>query len=115
MWSNRELGRLLGAGYGRCAGKGDFDTGVQLVDVLIEVSFHDPVVVEPESLANRVLSDLEAAVQVAPKGGRKEESNGKDEWARLQPLHQGRSGGRLCQGEPDLPAHCYFIRAPGRG
>jgi hypothetical protein len=41
-----------------------FDAGVVFVNVLIEVSFNDAVIVDAESLTESILCDLESAIDV---------------------------------------------------
>lgn len=76
-------GPSLGAGCGRSDGERDLYPGMLLVDVLIKVGLDNPVVVEPESFADCVLGDFEAAVQVAPQGSREEEADRECQRARL--------------------------------
>lgn len=51
----------------RSRGQVHFNAGVGFVDVLIEVSFDDAIVVDPEAFAKRVLGNLEPAVDIAPE------------------------------------------------
>ena len=45
-----------------------FDARVVFVDVFIEMGFDDAVVVDPESLTEGILRDLEPAIDVSPQG-----------------------------------------------
>lgn len=42
-----------------------FDAGVVFVNVLIEVSFNDTVIIDAESLTESILCDLESAIDVS--------------------------------------------------
>jgi len=53
---------LLGAGR-RC--QTYFDARVVLIDVFIKVSFDDAVVINPESLTESILRDLQPAIHVS--------------------------------------------------
>ena len=54
---------LLGAGRRR---QMHFNARVVLIDVLVEVGFHDAVVIDAESLTEGILRDLEPAIDVSP-------------------------------------------------
>jgi len=73
------------------------------------MGFDDPIVVEPKAFTERVLGDLEAAINVAPQGRGEEESDGEGEWPRLQSIHQRGTGGGLGQRHPDLLPHVCFV------
>jgi len=64
----------------------DFDAGMEFVDVFVQVGFDDPVVVEPESFADRVLGDFETAVHIAPQGSGEEKADGKSQGFGFQPF-----------------------------
>ena len=49
---------------------------VALIDVFVEVSFDDSVIVDAESLAEGILRDLEPAIDVSPQGRGKIEPDG---------------------------------------
>lgn len=49
-------------------GQGHFDARVVLIDVFIEVRFNDAVVVDPESLTESILCNLEPTIDVSPQG-----------------------------------------------
>lgn len=49
------------------AGKGDFNPRVDLVDVLVEMSLDDPIVIDVETFTECVLSDFESSVEIAPQ------------------------------------------------
>ncbi len=62
-------------------GKRDFDARMCLVEIFVEMSFDDPIVVESQAFTERVLGDLEAAIHVASQGRGEEESDGEGEWS----------------------------------
>ena len=62
VWEDR---RVLGIA-GR--GQGYFDARVVPIDVLIQMRFHDAVVVDPKSLTESILRNLESTVDVSPQG-----------------------------------------------
>ncbi len=51
----------------RQAGKGDFNPRVGLVDVFVEMRLDDPIVIDVETFTDRVLSDFESSVEIAPQ------------------------------------------------
>lgn len=57
-----DQGVLLGTGRRR---QMHFDARIVLIDVLVEVSFDDAVVVDAESLTEGILRDLEPAIDVS--------------------------------------------------
>ncbi len=61
----------------------NFDTRGGFVDLFVEMGFNNAIVVEAKPFAERILGDLEAAVEVTPQGGRKKESDGERERSRL--------------------------------
>ena len=52
----------------RRRGQGYFDARVVLIDVFIQVRFNDAVVVNPESLTEGILCNLESTIDVSPQG-----------------------------------------------
>lgn len=93
----------------------DFDARVGFVDLFVQVSFNDAIVVQAEPLADRILGDLQPAIEVASQGGSKKESDSERERSRLKAILQGDSSGGLGQCQPYLPADIGFIHASGRG
>nr|WP_245631051.1 hypothetical protein [Candidatus Nitrospira nitrificans] len=43
----------------------DFDTRVGFVDLLIQMSFNDAIIVYAKPFADRILGDLQTAIEVA--------------------------------------------------
>lgn len=43
----------------------DFDARVGFVDLFVQVRFNDAIVIQAEPLADRVLGDLQTAIEVA--------------------------------------------------
>ena len=41
----------------------------------VEVDFHDPIIVQSQPFAERILRDLESPIRIPTKGGRKEKMN----------------------------------------
>ncbi len=90
-----------------------FDTRIVLIDVFVEVSFDDAVVVDAESFTEGILRDLEPAVDVAPQGRGKIEANGQGQPLRLESCKQGGPVGGLRQLQPHELPHLGLIRATG--
>jgi hypothetical protein len=44
----------------------DFDARIGLIDIFIEMGFDDAIVVNPQSFAERILSDFKPAIDVSP-------------------------------------------------
>ena len=65
-------------------GQGYFDARVVLIDVFIEMRFNDAVVVDPESLTESILGNLESTIDVSPQGRGEIESDGQGEPLRLE-------------------------------
>ena len=64
---NRRWVRLYGVELGGSEyGQGYLDARVVLIDVFVEVSFDDSVVIDAESFAERILGDLQAPVNIPP-------------------------------------------------
>jgi len=61
----------------RCKGEGDFNTGMEFVDLLIEMGFDDAVVIDPKTFTERILGDFESAVHIASQGSGEKEADGK--------------------------------------
>jgi hypothetical protein len=72
---------LLGTGRRRQI---HFNARVALIDVFVEVGFDDAVVIDPESLAEGILRDLEPAIDVSSQGRGKIEPDGQGEPLRLE-------------------------------
>lgn len=50
-------------------------TRIVAVLKFIQVDFHDPVIVQPQPFAERILRDLEPPIRISTQGGRKEKLN----------------------------------------
>ena len=72
-------------------GEENFHARVGFIDVLVQVGFDYAVVVDPQSLADRILCDLEAAIDVSPQGRGEIKSNGKRQRFRLEARQQRES------------------------
>ena len=54
------LGRLSGG-----QGKNNMDAGIGSIDILIEVCFHNAIVIEADPFTEGVLGDFEPAIDIA--------------------------------------------------
>jgi hypothetical protein len=52
-----------------------------LVEILVEMGFDDPIVVQAEAFTERILGDLKAAIYIASQGRTEKESDGQDKWS----------------------------------
>ncbi len=56
-----------------------FDPRVLFIDVFVEMSFDDAVVIDPESLTERILRDFKSAIHVSSQGRGEIEPDGQRE------------------------------------
>lgn len=91
----------------------DFDARVGFVNLLIQMSFNDAIVVYAKPFADRILSNLQTAVEVTSEGGCKKESYRERERSRLKSFPQGASRWGLDQCQPYLLADICLIGASG--
>ena len=98
----------------RSRGQAHFNTGVGFVDVLVEVSFDDAIVVDPEAFAKRILGNLESAVDIAPEGRRKVEADRQAQRRRLKLGKECRSLRSLRQAQPDELSDLRLVVSSGR-
>ena len=65
-------------------GKTKFDAGNGFIDMFVQVSLDNSIVVDTKPLAEGVLRDFETPVHVAPQPGSKKKPNGQDQLTILQ-------------------------------
>ena len=65
-------------------GKTKFDAGNGFIDMFVQVSLDNSIVVDTEPLAEGVLGDFETPIHVAPQPGSKKKPNRQDQLTLLQ-------------------------------
>jgi hypothetical protein len=61
-----------------------FDARVLFIDVFVEMSFDDAVVIDPESFTERILRNFKSAIHVSSQGRGEIEPDGQREPLRLE-------------------------------
>lgn len=95
-------------------GEGNLDAGMGSIDILIEMGFHNAIIIEADPLAEGILGNFVSAVDIASERRGEIKPNGEGERFRLKPMHQRSFVGRLRQGQPELLPDMLLIRSTCR-
>lgn len=103
------LGRLWGG-----QGKSNMDAGIGSIDILVEMGFHNTIVIEADPFTEGVLGDFEPAIDIAAERRGEIKADGEGEGFRLKPMQQSSFVGGLRQGQPELLTDMLLIDSTGR-
>lgn len=93
-------------------GQGAFHSGTGGIGIFVEVNFGDAVVVQADGLANGILGDFEAAIQISPEGRFKIKSDGQCDRMASQAFKEFRPVGRLVEdGREMFPDRDFVVAA----
>jgi hypothetical protein len=98
----------------RSGGQLHFDARVSPVNVFVEMRFDNPIVVQPETFAERILRNFQPPIHIASQGRREIEADGQGERTGLELRQEDGPVRRCCESYPDELSDLCLIGSAGR-